>query len=85
MGLNSRCLAIVAGVCLSFGVVQAETPTQKKIDEAVKIMQRAVKEAEQGAFVLGTGTCPNNHNHIDVSKMTAEQFCSTPEYSCRCL
>ena len=79
----NNCLAIIAGICITFGgVVEAESPIEKKLDYSILHMTKAVEEAEKGNFVLGSPfeECPGKPE----VKGFVDNICEHPSFSCRC-
>lgn len=79
----SKCLAIIAGICITFGdSVVAESTIEKDLDQAIVYMSKAVKEADKGNFILGDpyAVCPGQKPELIGDK----NGCEIPAFSCRC-
>lgn len=79
----SKCLAIIAGICITFGdSVVAESTIEKDLDQAIVYMSKAVKEADKGNFILGDpyAVCPGQKPE----PIGDRNGCEIPAFSCRC-
>lgn len=79
----SKCLAIIAGICITFGdSVVAESTIEKDLDQAIVYMSKAVKEADKGNFILGDpyAVCPGQKPE----PIGDRNGCDVPAFSCRC-
>ena len=79
----SKCLAIIAGICITFGdSVVAESTIEKDLDQAIDYMSKAVKEADKGNFILGDpyAVCPGQKPE----PIGDRNGCEIPAFSCRC-
>ena len=79
----SKCLAIIAGICITFAdSVVAESTIEKDLDQAIVYMSKAVKEADKGNFILGEpyAVCPGHE-----PELIGDRYgCDVPAVSCRC-
>ena len=79
----SKCLAIIAGICIVFGQpVVAENKIEPKVDQAIALMRKAVEEADKGNFILGDpyAVCPGHEAEI----IGDRNACEIPAFACRC-
>ena len=79
----SKCLAIIAGICITFGdSAVAESTIEKDLDQAIVYMSKAVKEADKGNFILGDpyAVCPGQKPE----PIGDRNGCEIPAFSCRC-
>ena len=81
--MMNNCLAVIAGICITFGQPAIAEPTlDQKLDTAISLMRKAVEEAEKGNYVLGSPweVCPGKP---DV-KGFVDNICEHPSFACRC-
>ena len=79
-------VAIFLSIFFSFELAIADTKDEQKLDTAIELMKKAVEAANKGNFILGSGLCPGYEDKpIEISGMTTQEFCATPQYKCRCL
>ncbi len=79
----SKCLAILVGICITFGEsVVAESTIEKDLDQAIVYMSKAVKQADKGNFILGDpyAVCPGQKPE----PIGDRNGCDIPAFSCRC-
>ena len=79
----SKCLAIIAGICITFAdSVVAESTIEKDLDQAIFYMLKAVEEADKGNFILGDpyAVCPGQKPE----PIGDRNGCEIPAFSCRC-
>ena len=80
----SKCLAIIAGICITFGqpVVAEHKEIEPKVDQAIALMRKAVEEAEKGNFILGSpyAVCPGQKAEV----IGDRNSCEIPAFACRC-
>ena len=79
----SKCLAIIAGICITFAdSVVAESTIEKDLDQAIVYMSKAVEEADKGNFILGEpyAVCPGHEPEL----IGDRNGCDVPAFSCRC-
>ena len=84
--MMNNCLAIVAGICITFSQpVIAEPTIEQKVDQAIVLMKKAVAEAEKGNYVLGSpyARCPGYEDQPPPD-FTRETYCNIPAFACRC-